>query len=127
VRLTLAFAVVMAAVLAGMGIFVYVRVGNALLTSVDQSLASQAREAESHVREGRSLVDVDVAGGTTLAEFVTRERTSSRASQRVVKSEDRSPCATRAAIGAISLWRPMEAQSWWRAPLSRARSRCTAC
>ena len=38
VRLTLAFAVVMAAVLAGMGFFVYVRVGNALITSVDQSL-----------------------------------------------------------------------------------------
>ena len=73
VRLTLAFAVVMAAVLAGMGIFVYVRVGNALLTSVDQSLTSQAREAASHVREGRSLVDIDVAGGTTLAEFVTRD------------------------------------------------------
>ena len=44
-RLTLAFAVVMAAVLTGMGFFVYVRVGNALETSVDQALASQAREA----------------------------------------------------------------------------------
>ena len=38
VRLTLAFAVVMAAVLVGMGFFVYVRVGNALTASVDQSL-----------------------------------------------------------------------------------------
>jgi two-component system OmpR family sensor kinase len=80
VRLTLAFAVVMAAVLAGMGIFVYVRVGNALLTSVDQSLTSQAREAAGHVREGRSLIDLDVAGGTTLAEFVTRAGGVSRAS-----------------------------------------------
>jgi two-component system OmpR family sensor kinase len=73
VRLTLAFAVVMAAVLAGMGAFVYVRVGNALLTSVDQALTSQAREATSHVDGGRNLVDRDVAGGATLAEFVTRD------------------------------------------------------
>jgi signal transduction histidine kinase len=72
VRLTLAFAVVMAAVLTGMGFFVYVRVGNALVTSVDQSLTSQAREAAGHAHEGRSLVDPDVAGGSTLAEFVTR-------------------------------------------------------
>ena len=62
-RLTLAFAVVMAAVLTGMGFFVYVRVGNALVTSVDQALASQAREAAGHAHEGRSLVDPDSAGG----------------------------------------------------------------
>jgi two-component system OmpR family sensor kinase len=71
VRLTLAFAVVMAAVLAGMGFFVYVRVGNALITSVDQSLSLQAREAAGHVREGRSLVDPDIAGGATLAQYIT--------------------------------------------------------
>lgn len=71
VRLTLAFAVVMAAVLAGMGFFVYVRVGNALVTSVDQALAAQAREAAGHAHEGRNLVDPDVGGGPTLAEFVT--------------------------------------------------------
>src|SRR6476659_966825 len=71
VRLTLAFAVVMAAVLAGMGAFVYVRVGNALRGSVDQALNAQAREAVGHVREGHDLVDRDSAGGTTLAELVT--------------------------------------------------------
>jgi two-component system OmpR family sensor kinase len=71
VRLTLAFAIVMAAVLAGMGFFVYVRVGNALVTSLDQALVSQAREAAGHAHEGRSLVDPDVAGGATLAELVT--------------------------------------------------------
>ena len=71
-RLTLAFAVVMAAVLTGMGFFVYVRVGNALETSVDQALASQAREAAGHAHEGRNLVDPDSAGGgATLAELVT--------------------------------------------------------
>ena len=71
VRLTLAFAVVMAAVLAGMGTFVYVRVGNALSASVDQALNAQAREAVGHAREGHGLVDRDSAGGTTLAELVT--------------------------------------------------------
>jgi signal transduction histidine kinase len=78
VRLTLAFAVVMAAVLAGMGAFVYVRVGNALLGSVDQALASQARETAAHAREGRSLVDPDVAGGTTLAQVVNADGTVAR-------------------------------------------------
>jgi two-component system, OmpR family, sensor kinase len=71
VRLTLAFAVVMAAVLAGMSFFVYVRVGGALVTSVDQSLNLQAREAVGHASEGKHLVDPDATGGVTLAEFVT--------------------------------------------------------
>jgi two-component system, OmpR family, sensor kinase len=71
VRLTLAFAVVMAAVLAGMGFFVYVRVGGALVSSVDQSLNLQARDAVSHAGEGKHLVDPDGTGGVTLAEFVT--------------------------------------------------------
>jgi two-component system OmpR family sensor kinase len=71
VRLTLAFAVVMAAVLAGMGFFVYLRVGNALLASVDQALVSQAREAAGHAHEGHALVDPDVGGGATLAELLT--------------------------------------------------------
>jgi signal transduction histidine kinase len=70
VRLTLAFAVVMAAVLAGMGYFVYARVGNALLTSVDQALTSQSHEAAGHAREGGSLIDPDISGGATLAELV---------------------------------------------------------
>jgi signal transduction histidine kinase len=69
--LTLAFAVVMAAVLAGMSFFVYVRVGNALMTSVDQALNLQAREAVSHANEGKHLVDPDATGGVTLAEFIT--------------------------------------------------------
>jgi two-component system, OmpR family, sensor kinase len=111
VRLTLGFAIVMAAVLAGMGIFVYVRVGNALLTSVDQSLTSQAREAEGHVREGRSLVDIDVAGGTTLAEFVTRAGSVSRSSPAnlpllVPKDDLARIAAGRQVRGSIALRRP---------------------
>jgi two-component system, OmpR family, sensor kinase len=69
-RLTLAFAAVMALVLAGMGFFVYARVGKALGGSIDQALSSQAGEASRHAREGRSLLDSDVDGGATLAEVV---------------------------------------------------------
>jgi signal transduction histidine kinase len=78
VRLTLAFAVAMAAVLTAMGAFVYVRVGNALLASVDQSLTAQARETVGHVRDGRGLGDPDVAGGTTLAQVVAPDGTVER-------------------------------------------------
>ena len=38
IRLTLPFAVTMAAVLAAMGVFIYLRVGSQLLTSVDTNL-----------------------------------------------------------------------------------------
>jgi signal transduction histidine kinase len=68
-RLTVAFVGVMAGVLAGMGVLVYLRVGGALLATVDQTLRSQAVEAVAHARKGeRELLDRDVAGGTTLAE-----------------------------------------------------------
>jgi two-component system OmpR family sensor kinase len=69
-RLTLAFAAVMALVLSGMGFFVYARVGKALGGSIDQALTSQASEASRHAREGRSLLDSDVDGGATLAQVV---------------------------------------------------------
>ena len=71
-RLTLAFAAAMAIVLAAMGVLVYVRVGGALLASVDQTLRAQAREAVSHVAkdEHGGLVDSDTAAGTTLAQLV---------------------------------------------------------
>ena len=41
-RLTIGFAVVMAAVLAAMGLFVYFRVGGEQLSSVDASLAMRS-------------------------------------------------------------------------------------
>jgi signal transduction histidine kinase len=80
VRLTLAFVIVMAAVLAGMSFFVYFRVSSALLASVDQALVPQAREAAARVHEDRGLVDPDVGGGTTLAQFVTRTGVVTRSS-----------------------------------------------
>ena len=69
IRLTLPFAVVMAAVLAAMGIVLYLRVGSALLTSVDQNLDAQVAEATSHASEGRQrLLDRDVSDGPTVAQ-----------------------------------------------------------
>ena len=68
IRLTLAFALVMALVLGAVGALVYVRVGDALLTSVDQTLHSQAREAAARVRGEHGLVDPDTGGGVTLAQ-----------------------------------------------------------
>ena len=73
-RLTLAFGVVMAAVLAAMAVFVYLRVGDALLSNVDQTLRSQATEAVASVRHGESrLTDRDIAGGTTLAQLLASD------------------------------------------------------
>jgi len=70
VRLTLGFAVAMAVVLAGMGLLVYVRVGGTLLSSVDQTLRSQAVEAATRAHEEQTLVDPDAAGGATLAQLL---------------------------------------------------------
>ena len=72
VRLTLAFAVAMAVVLTALGAFVYVRVGNTLLSSVDQTLRAQAREAVRHSSGDHGLVDEDAGGGTTLAQVFDR-------------------------------------------------------
>jgi signal transduction histidine kinase len=67
VRLTLGFAVAMAAVLAGVGLFVYQRVASELLGTVDQTLVAQARE-EIQSRH----VDADTGGGQTLAQLFDR-------------------------------------------------------
>jgi two-component system OmpR family sensor kinase len=111
VRLTLAFAVVMTAVLAGMGFFVYVRVGNALVTSVDQALSSQAHEAVGHAQEGRNLIDLDAASGTTLVELVTPAGVVTRSSPAnlplLVPRQDLARIAKgRRLRGSISLRRP---------------------
>jgi two-component system, OmpR family, sensor kinase len=69
-RLTLSFAVGMAVVLAAAGLFIYVRVGGALLSSVDQRLRVQAQEVSGRVEKGRSLFDRDTADGPTVAQLV---------------------------------------------------------
>ena len=63
VRLTLGFAAAMAVVFAGVGLFVYQRVANELLGTVDQALRAQARE---EIRTGN--VDADTESGPTLAQ-----------------------------------------------------------
>jgi signal transduction histidine kinase len=67
VRLTLAFTVVMAVVLAAMSFFVYVRVDHALLASIDQSLRSESTDV-SHLERGR--LDRDSAAGGGIAQVI---------------------------------------------------------
>jgi signal transduction histidine kinase len=69
VRLMLVFALAMACVIGAMSVLVYLRVGSALLRSVDQTLRAQARESLVHARDEHGLVDPDAAGGRTLAEL----------------------------------------------------------
>ncbi len=65
VRLTLGFAAAMAVVLAAVGLFVYHRVANELLGTVDQTLVGQARES---IGTG-GKVDTDTGTGRTLAQL----------------------------------------------------------
>ncbi len=71
VRLTVAFAAAMVCVIGAMAVLVYVRVGGALLTSVDQTLRAQAAEAVTHAHDEHGLVDPDAASGVTLAQVVS--------------------------------------------------------
>jgi signal transduction histidine kinase len=66
-RLTLAFALAMAIVLAAVGLFVYHRVANELLGTLDQALVAQARE-----ELGGHRVDADADGGKPLGQLYTR-------------------------------------------------------
>jgi signal transduction histidine kinase len=91
----------MAAVLVAVGLFVYVRVGNAQLDSVDQSLRAGAAEALEHVHRGGDvtdpsipLVDPDQAQGETLAQVLDRSGRILRTTQ-----NDRRPLVS-AAIAA---------------------------
>jgi signal transduction histidine kinase len=60
----------MALVLAGMALFVYVRVGNALLASADQNLRTQLEELSGDAARGSSFADRDSAGAATVAQLV---------------------------------------------------------
>ena len=66
-RLTLPFAVAMALVLSAMGVFVYLRVGSALLASVDTSLRAQVGEAAHNADKDHPLVDPDTNEGPFLS------------------------------------------------------------
>ena len=107
VRLALAYAVVMAVVLSAMGLFVYLRVGGALLASVDQALRAQSAEAIGHAHEGRGLVDNDAAAGTTLAELLDASGRVLRASPSGLPPLVRpSAIQPRGTFGSISLRSP---------------------
>lgn len=80
-RLTIAFAAAMALVIGAMAVLVYARVGGALLTSVDQTLRAQAREAIPHVHDEHELVDPDSASGLTLAQVVNANGQPVKSSQ----------------------------------------------
>ena len=59
-RLTVAFAAGMALVLAGLGMFLYIRLGEELLASIDLGLRSQAQivqaaVADANAQEGRAF------------------------------------------------------------------------
>jgi signal transduction histidine kinase len=69
-RLTLAFAVAMACVIGAMAVLVYLRVGSALLASVDQTLGAQTRDLLARGHDERDLVDPELAGGATLAQLL---------------------------------------------------------
>ncbi len=76
-RLTLAFATVMAIVLAAVGLFVYIRVGNTLQSSVDTALRGGTAETAGHLKRADlahdldfELVDPDSARGETLGQLL---------------------------------------------------------
>ena len=73
-RVTLAFAVAMAIVLAATGLFLYLRLGSALDRTIDQSLRARAidvgalvRQGDSLGAEGQGITQVLDSGGVVLA------------------------------------------------------------
>jgi two-component system OmpR family sensor kinase len=76
IRLTLPFALAMAGVLVAMGVFVYFRVSNSLLATIDQNLVAQAAESEGHLHTGgQELLDRDTAAGPTIGELISANGT----------------------------------------------------
>ncbi len=68
-RLAAAFAVSMAALLLALGAFVYLRVEDALRSSVDQALRAQSAESIGHREEG-AILDSDARESGTIAQIV---------------------------------------------------------
>ena len=76
-RLTLVFALVMAAVLAGAGWLVYARVGTDLARALDQDLRSRAQDLSALVQHGGSLPTTAgtlVERGETFAQLLSPDR-----------------------------------------------------
>jgi len=66
IRLTLPFALAMTLVLAATGVFIYLRVGSALLASVDTNIRAQLAEAARDADEGHKIADADASEGPFL-------------------------------------------------------------
>jgi heavy metal sensor kinase len=66
-RLTLPFAIATALVLAATAVFVHVRVGASLLSSIDANLHDRLDEAVGNAQAGRTLIDEDGASGPSVA------------------------------------------------------------
>ena len=115
VRLTLPFALAMAAVLAATGAFVYVRVGSALLASVDTTLRAQIAEATHHASEGRRLVDPDASEGPFVTAVARPDGTLVDVTAAEVRSIPVQPRLTRRVTFTTEIeglrgdWRVMEA------------------
>src|SRR5476649_32235 len=72
IRLTLPFALAMSGVLVAMGVFVYFRVSNALLATINTNLHAQMSESEGHLRSGsKEILDQDTAAGPTVAQLLS--------------------------------------------------------
>ena len=82
-----------------MGLFIYVRVGETLLSSVDQNLDRPGREATQHAQRGRrQLLDEDVSDGPTVAQArspTDRSSTRTRGAPAVVPDSTRRGGAAR--------------------------------
>src|SRR5215471_17418642 len=115
-RLTAAFAVSLAAVIAGLSVFVYVRVGGDLLSTIDAGLRSRAELVASDVRHrGPALVRIEptlIENSEVFAQItgasgrivqsssvVTRQRLMTASRIRLVSRTGRSRIAERALTG----------------------------
>ena len=142
VRLTVAFAAAMVCVIGAMAVLVYVRVGGALMTSVDQTLRAQANEAVAHAHDEHGLVDPDAASGVTLAQVVNAAGRPIKSSQPglapLLDRRDAVWSAQGATLlrtatlrrpkGSGASWPsrcPRAAPSSWRARLQPGARRCT--
>jgi heavy metal sensor kinase len=74
-RLLLPFAAAMALVLAGMALVLYVRVGGALLATVDQNLRAQLAEMSGHAEHGSGFTDRDSAVAGAIGQLVQHDGT----------------------------------------------------
>jgi two-component system, OmpR family, sensor kinase len=85
VRLTLPFAALIALVLAVTGYFIYARVGNALLASVDQSLRTQAAEIAGPAERATGTPDRDRADTPQVSQRLTAAGTVVESTPRGLK------------------------------------------